>query len=325
VPRKVAKKAAARAARAKTPPARRGPGSLPPLDAATAAIGTSAVRLTHPERVLFSDPVITKGELAQFYTGIARYILPGLINRPLMLLRCPDGVRGQCFFQKHLTPGFPAAVRQVADPKDAERWIYIDGLTGLMGLVQMSALEYHVWGSSVGDIDRADRVIFDLDPSAGVSWKAVIAAALEVRARLASLELQSFVRTSGGKGLHIVVPLRPAAPWDAAHGFARTLAESLAQEQPARYLAQVSKSERRGRIFIDYLRNTRGATAVCSYSLRNRPGAPIATPLTWQELPKVRAPDQYRYDNIKRRLTTLSADPWEVIDKLKQSLPDSSG
>jgi bifunctional non-homologous end joining protein LigD len=314
VPRRVAKKTSARAPRAQPRPARTAGGPR--------AAAPGAVRLTHPERVLFADPVITKQQLAEFYTTLAPHILPGLINRPLMLMRCPDGARGQCFFQKHLTPGFPPAVREVADPEGGERWMYIDGLAGLMALVQMSALEYHVWGSHVADIDRADRLIFDLDPSAGVSWKAVIAAALELRERLTDLKLRSFVRTSGGKGLHVVVPLRPASAWAAVHQFSRTLAATLAREQPARYLAQISKSERRGRIFIDYLRNTRGATAVCSYSLRNRAGAPIATPLTWEELSGVRAPDQYRYTNIAKRLADLVRDPWQGIETVRQSLPD---
>jgi bifunctional non-homologous end joining protein LigD len=321
VVRKVAKRVAVRTGRSGSPPVHTPAKSAPMRQKSQAQ--TAVTRLTHPERVLIADPLITKQDLAQFYASIAEFILPGLTDRPLMLLRCPDGAGGQCFFQKHLTPGFPATVREIADPQSKERWLYIAGVPGLLGLVQMSAIEYHVWGSNIADIYRADRLIFDLDPSEGVRWGSVVGAALELRERLSTLKLQSFVRTSGGKGLHVVVPLRPGAGWDDVHQFARTVAETLAQEQPDRYLAQASKAERRGRIFIDWLRNGRGATAVCSYSLRNRPGAPVATPLSWEELPRVRAPDQFRYDNIRKRLSSLGRDPWQDIGKLKQALPDT--
>lgn len=282
---------------------------------------TAEVQLSHPERVLFEKPRITKRDLAGFYTNIADFILPGLVNRPLLLMRCPDGAAGACFFQKHLSPGFPRSVREVMDPAEKTRWVYVDSLEGLHGLVQMNCLEFHVWGSTVSDLDHADRLVMDLDPAPGVPWKAVIKCALELRRRLQDLKLQSYVRTSGGKGLHLVVPVKPAADWETAKSFAHALAETLAQEQPERYVSTASKAKRGGKIFIDYLRNGRGSTAVASYSLRNRPGAPIATPLGWDELPRLRAPDHYDYDNIRRRLSRLGADPWIGIDKLRQSLP----
>ncbi|MBW8777427.1 MAG: DNA ligase D, partial [Stenotrophomonas sp.] len=277
----------------------------------SAAPGTAGPRLTHPERVLFENPPITKGDLAGFYRDIASFILPGIVDRPLMLLRCPDGGAGACFFQKHLSRGFPEAVREVADAKDGQRWICIDGLDGLLGLVQMNALEYHAWGATAQDLDHADRLVFDLDPSAEVPWKEVVRAAHELRERLDQTGLASYVRTTGGKGLHVVAPLRPAADWDAARAFSRALAEALAGEQPQRYVAVASKARRGGRIYIDYLRNGRGATAVASYSLRNRPGAPIATPLRWEELSRLRTPQQFGYAGIRRRLARLSGDPWE--------------
>ncbi len=279
------------------------------------------VRLTHPQRELLRDPVITKQDLADFYRSIAHFILPGLVNRPLMLLRCPQGDRGECFFQKHISRGFPAAVKQIDDRASGQRWVYIDGLEGLIGLVQMNALEYHVWGATIANLDRPDRVVIDLDPATGVSWARVVAGAQELRARLTALKLRSFVRTSGGKGLHVVIPVRPATDWDTARGFARALAERVARESPERYVAVAAKTERPGRIFLDYLRNGRGATAVCSYSLRNRPGAPLATPLSWDELSRVRAPDQFRFANIRRRLARLAADPWAEIDRITQTLP----
>jgi bifunctional non-homologous end joining protein LigD len=315
------RKAAKRSAGMRRPPAAPAPAVASPRG----ANDDSAVRLTHPERVLFADPVISKADLAAFYRGIAPFILPGMINRPLMLLRCPDGAVAQCFFQKHTTGTFPAAVHEVTEAGSAQRWMYITGLSGLMALVQMNAVEYHVWGSTIADLEHADRLVIDLDPDPSVGWRAVVNAALELRNRLQSSKLVSFVRTSGGKGLHLVIPLQPAVPWNAAARFCRTLAENLTQEYPERYLAHASKSERRGRIFVDYLRNARGATAVCSYSLRHRPGAPIATPLSWEELPKLRAPDQFRYDNIKRRLAALSGDPWEGVGELRQTLPVTAG
>jgi bifunctional non-homologous end joining protein LigD len=283
--------------------------------------GKQVVHLTHPERLLFADPVITKADLAAFYAAIARFILPGLIKRPLMLLRCPDGAGGECFFQKHVSGTFPAAVHQVTDSGARQRWMYIDNVAGLLGLVQMNAVEYHVWGAQVGDLERCDRLIMDLDPGSGVAWRAVVEAALRLRQRLEAHRLRSFVRTSGGKGLHVVIPLRPAASWESVREFARALAEDVARAAPQLYLTNASKSARDGRIFLDYLRNGRGATAVCSYSVRNRPGTPVATPLSWEELPRVRAADQFRFSNIRRRLSSLRADPWEDIGAVRQRLP----
>jgi bifunctional non-homologous end joining protein LigD len=304
--------------------------SLRPAGRDSAQVGTrstvpaareSGPRLTHPERVLFTDPTITKQQLADFYRGIADFILPGLINRPLMLLRCPQGAGGKCFFQKHVTRALPPQLREVNDPAAKQRWLYVENLDGLVALVQVNALEYHVWGCTVNDLDRADRLVIDLDPGAGVPWRRVTEAAVDLRERLAKLALECFVRTSGGKGLHVVIPVRPAVAWDSASSFARALVETMAREHPDRYLAVAAKAQRRGRIFLDYLRNARGATAVCSYSLRNRAGAPLAAPLTWDELPRVRAADQFRYANIGRRLQRLSADPWADIDRLRQTLP----
>ena len=293
-----------------------------PIAAASSRTRTSGgPRLTHPDRVLFEHPKITKGALAAFYGDIADAILPGLIGRPLMLLRCPDGARGACFFQKHLSRGFPQAVHEVKDIKDRQRWICIDGLDGLLGLVQMDAIEYHTWGATALDLDHADRIVFDLDPAPNVSWKDVKRAALELRERLERVELASFVRTSGGKGLHVVVPLRPSVDWTSARSFARALAQTLASEQPQRYIAAATKARRSGRVYIDHLRNGRGATAIASYSLRNRPGAPMAVPLRWKELSRVSGPQQFNYAGIRRRLARLSADPWEGFRALRQSLP----
>jgi bifunctional non-homologous end joining protein LigD len=278
-------------------------------------------RLTHPQRQLFTDPPITKQQLAEFYTAIADFILPGLVRRPLMLLRCPQGGSGECFFQKHVARGLPPGLRELEDPAARQRWIYLEALEGLMALVQMNTVELQVWGCTVRDLERADWLVIDLDPGEGVPWLQVRQAAVELRERLAARRLRSFVRTTGGKGLHVVLPLSPPASWDAARKFARALAETMAREQPQRYLTAAAREKRAGRIFLDYLRNARGATAVCSYSLRRRAAAPVATPLAWEELAQLRAPDQFRFANIRRRLARLSDDPWAGIGSVRQSLP----
>ncbi|HSY05245.1 MAG TPA: non-homologous end-joining DNA ligase [Steroidobacteraceae bacterium] len=278
-------------------------------------------QLTHPERQLFDDPPISKQQLADFYRSIADFILPGLVRRPLMLLRCPQGASGECFFQKHVSRALPRELHEVDDRSARQRWIYIEGLEGLIALVQLNTVELHVWGCTVQDLERADRLVIDLDPGEGVPWKHVREAACELRARLTALRLQCFARTTGGKGLHVVIPLSPPAGWDAAKSFARSLAETMARERPQRYLAVAAREQRGGRIFLDYLRNARGATAVCSYSLRRRAAAPVATPLAWEELAQLRAPDQFRFANIRRRLQRLSADPWAGIGRVRQSLP----
>lgn len=293
--------------------------------AVRAPVAIEGVRLTHPDRVLFADPEISKQDLASFYRDIADFILPGLVNRPQMLLRCPDGAGGECFFQKHSGRSFPKAVHEVTDRTARQRWMYIEDIAGLLGLVQMNALEYHVWGCTVEDLGHTDRIVIDLDPGEGIPWKHMVEAALALREQLSDRKLKSFVRTTGGKGLHVVIPLRPAANWDAAGRFARQLAEGFAQTMPQRYLSVSTKAKRAGKIFVDYLRNARGATAVCSYSLRNRPGAPIATPLSWDELPRVRAADQFCFHNIRQRLDKLGADPWKDIERAKQSLPTRLG
>lgn len=282
------------------------------------------VRLTHPERLLFADPPITKQQLAAFYREIAGQLLPGLVRRPLALLRCPDGAHKDCFFQKHATAGFPDAIRRVDLREKIDKrqpYLYVDDIEGVVGLAQMGVLEMHVWGATVDDVEHPDQLVLDLDPHEDVEWKRVVAAARRLRERLERLELQSFVRTSGGKGLHVVLPLDRSAGWDAVKAFAQAIAQSLAEEAPQEFLATASKKQRPGRIFIDYLRNSRGATSIASYSLRARAGAPIATPLSWAELGRLRAGNPFTYANIRQRLARLRQDPWEAYAQLRQGLP----
>ena len=284
--------------------------------AADAALG----RFTHPERLLFEDPPITKAEIGAFYRDIADRVLPELVRRPLSLLRCPQGVGAGCFFQKHLTPGFSDAVKEHATGRRGERLPYIEDLSGLLGLVQMDVIEFHPWGARIEDVDRPDRLVFDLDPAPDVAWRAVVAAARELRERLTALRLECFVRTSGGKGLHVVVPLSGRDDWGSAKSFAQAMARTLAEESPRRYIDVATKSRRRGRIFIDYLSNGRGATSVASYSLRARPGAPLAVPIGWNELGRIRSGAQFGFANLRQRLARVD-DPWRGIADVRQALP----
>ena len=197
----------------------------------------------------------------------------------------------------------------------------IRDLRGLMALVQSSVLEIHPWGSRIDDLERPDRLIFDLDPGDDVQWASVIAAADEVKDRLAALGLQSFVKTTGGKGLHVVVPVRPTVDWDTAKSFTQSLADAMAKDSPDRYVSVMTKSRRRGRIFVDYLRNGRGATAVAAYSTRARPQPTISVPLTWEEMRQGIQPDQFTIENLRQRLDFMRSDPWDGFFRLKQKLP----
>jgi bifunctional non-homologous end joining protein LigD len=274
--------------------------------------------LTHPERMLWPAEGITKQGLADFYLDIGEWIMPHLKGRPLSLVRCPGGIEAECFFAKHSWAGLDQSVGRVAAGKD-EPMLVIDNIKGLLALVQSNVLEIHPWGSTIADLERPDRLIFDLDPGEGVPWRAVIEAAREVRERLReSLKLESFVKTTGGKGLHVVAPLVPSMNWDAAKAACKQLAEAMASDSPARFLANMSKSQRKGRIFVDYLRNSRGATAVAAYSTRARAGATVSTPLDWEELSDAIKSDHYRLGNLGRRLTNLKRDPWAEFFTTKQ-------
>ncbi|MFO1162943.1 MAG: DNA ligase D [Reyranellaceae bacterium] len=281
----------------------------------------SKVRLTNPGRLLWPEQGITKQGLAEFYAEIADWILPHLVGRPLSLLRCPEGITAQCFFQKHAWAGLGDAVRQVAVPNDEQPMLMIDDLEGLMELVQASVLEIHPWGARADRPELPDRVTIDLDPGDNVPWQQVIDAALEVRNRLQAGGLESFVKTTGGKGLHVVFPLTPQADWDTVKTFAQSLAAAMAADQPGLYTDNMAKSGRRGRIFVDYLRNGMGATAIGAYSTRAREGASVSVPIDWNELgPDIRA-NHFTLLNLPNRLAYLDRDPWKGLAALKQTLP----
>ncbi len=281
------------------------------------------VTLTHPDRVYWPDEGVTKEGLADYYAEVWPHIAPHIIGRPLALLRCPAGVTGESFFQKHAWKGLNANVVLVDDPKEPgdEKLITIQDLDGLIALVQAAVLEIHPWGCTIADWQHPDMIVMDLDPGEGVAWEQVISAAEEVRDRLTARGLAAFVKTSGGKGLHVVTPLKPQADWSALKTFTKTMAGQMAADSPDRYVATITKSKRQGKILIDYLRNQRGATAVAAFSTRARPGAAVSAPLTWEELGPAIGPAHFTVENMPIRLASLSADPWEGFRAAAVPLP----
>jgi bifunctional non-homologous end joining protein LigD len=284
----------------------------------------AGVPLTHPERVLWEDQGVTKQELAEFYSGIADWLLPHLVNRPLTLIRCPGGAEKKCFVQRHSWAGMSSFIHadMVSDGTSKQEVLAVRDIRGVIALVQSGALEMHVWGATLTDLERPDRLIFDFDPGEGVEWPRVIEGAVAVRERLKAMGLTSFVKTTGGKGLHVVVPIKPQAPWKDALAFTREIAEAMAADEPDRYTTTSVKQEREGRIFIDYLRNNREASAVAPYSTRSRPGAPVATPIAWEELSPALKPNGFTVENLGKRLASLKRDPWAEMSKVDQVLPE---
>jgi len=278
--------------------------------------------LTSPSKLLFPDERISKRQVWDYYLAVADHLLPAIAGRPLSVVRCPSGIADACFFQKHLTAGFERVASVSLEEESGIRadYLVVEDLAGMMELVQFNALEFHPWGAHADTPEKADRVIFDLDPGANVPFSEVKQAARDIRGLLEKLELESFVRLSGGKGIHVVVPLNPGCGWDLTKRFARGFAEALAQSQPHRFLSTASKRLRNRRIFIDYLRNGRGATAVASYSLRARADAPVAMPLAWGALSKVTSAHAFTLKNVPAKLKRRRQDPWEGIDSVRQDL-----
>jgi bifunctional non-homologous end joining protein LigD len=279
------------------------------------ALDLSRLEVTHPDRILFPDPGITKSELMLHYARVARWMLPQVTERPLMLVRCPEGAGKPCFHQKHPSRGMPKAVQEIMVPQKEgpEANLMIRDVEGLLGLVQMGALEIHAWGCRAERLDCPDQLVFDLDPDEGLPWERTIEAAHTLRERLDERGLTGFLRVTGGKGLHIVVPVTPTTPWDDAKRFTKGVADAMVRAEPTKYIATMTKQKRRGKIFLDYLRNGEGATAACSYSTRARPGAPVCVPIDWDELDGSLRPDQFNVRNLERRLNEHD-DPWASFD-----------
>lgn len=306
---------------ARSVPVRRSTKRLPKAKTAAQAgskpANSGAIRLTHPDRVYWVEVGVTKKDLAEYYASVWEWMAPHVVSRPLALVRCPDGTKGECFFQKHI----PAIIRQspvrrLVDAKEHDV-IAIENLDDLIALVQSGALEIHVRGSRLDSLESCDRIVFDLDPGEGVSWKEIVAAARETRERLKTLKLESFVKLSGGKGLHVVLPIVDA-DWDTAKNFAQRIALGMAADSPERYVGKMTKSLRPRRIFIDYFRNSREATSVAAYSTRARAGAPVSVPLSWEQLGRTRAANQYTVLNLKKN---FRQDAWCDIGRVRQKLP----
>ncbi len=312
-----------RAAR-RASPARKAVGDASTTPRAGKMAPPRGVRLTHPEREVFPGSGITKADVAAYYAKVAPLLLADIGGRPLSVLRCPDGVGAACFFQKHTGRGWGDHVRAV-DVKEqdggSDLYLAVDDATGVLQLVQMNVLEFHPWGARASDLEHADRVIFDLDPHPSVAWPAVKKAARTVHDALATIGLASFLRTSGGKGLHVVVPLAPAAAWADAKRFAERVAATLAAERPDTFVSVAGEHKRERRIYIDWLRNARGATSVGSYSLRAREGAPVAMPIEWSELPRLRGAAAYDIHSALAKIARRKRDPWDGFDRVRQALP----
>ncbi len=276
------------------------------------------VTVTHPDRELW--PGITKQHLAEYWQAVAEHALPGLARRPLAIVRCPEGIGGEHFFQKHGHGTLPDGVR--SGEAAGAPYLAIDDVHGLVGMAQVSAIELHAWGATEADPTHPDFMVFDLDPGDGVAFADVASAAVDLRGKLQQLKLESFCRTTGGKGLHVVVPLVPEAGWDQVKPFCRAFAEMLSEEQPDRFLPTLKKVDRRGRILIDWLRNGLGATAVASFCPRARPGATVATPLAWDEVTRTLDPSAFTLLSVPERLARQRTDPWKEFATVRQHLPE---
>ena len=282
----------------------------------------SRFRLTNPDRVLWPEQGVTKAALAEYYLAVADWMLPHVAGRALTLFRCPSGRGKGCFYQRHPGEGMPAGIRTmpVKEKDGTYDSISIDGVEGLIGLAQIGALEIHTWGSKLDKIEQADRIVFDLDPDEGLPWAKVTQAARIMRERLRDLGLESFLKTTGGKGLHVVAPIRRDPDWDEVKEFTKAVVERMAGDDPARFTANMSKAKRKGRIYVDVLRNQRTATFIAPFSTRAKPGAPVSAPIFWEELEEGVRSDQFNTASMPRRLRSLKEDPWAQIDRLRQGI-----
>jgi bifunctional non-homologous end joining protein LigD len=286
-----------------------------------AAAARLGVRLTHPGRVVYPGQGVTKALLVAYYEAVAGRMLPHIVRRPLSLVRCPQGRAQARFFQKHDSGGFPPDFHKVPIAEkdgEVEDYMYVEDLAGLAAGVQMNTLEYHIWGSHVDDIERPDRLIFDIDPDEGLAFSHTREAALDFHDRLAALGLKTFALVTGGKGVHVVAPLAPRLAWSEVKSFCRGFAEKVAAEAPDRFTANIRKASRKGRMFVDYLRNERGATAIAPFSTRAREGAPCAVPVSWEELVTLDRANAFSLDEAAAR--ARAPDPWAGYFDLRQTL-----
>jgi bifunctional non-homologous end joining protein LigD len=289
-------------------------------------LASAPVRLTHPTKILDNETQLTKQQLADYYWAVAERMLPHIADRPLSLVRCPEGSEKPCFFQKHVNAMLPPGIGsvEVADKKGVvEPYITLNTREALAGLAQLGVLEIHPWGSKNQTLEQPDRIVIDLDPDESLPWSALTAAALDVRKRLKSLGLESWVKTTGGKGLHVIIPIAPEAEWPEIKDWAHQFVLGMERENPRLYLTKMTKAARTGKIYLDYLRNERGATAVAPYSPRARKGVGVAMPLAWSELKSFDRPvfRVANFDEWSGRLKRKDvwAEPLKANQPLRQS------
>jgi len=275
-----------------------------PVKTSPAKMTLSGVAITHPDRVISDAGHVTKGELAEYYAGVAPFILPTIVRRPLSLLRCPSGINGECFFQRNPGKGLGSDVKPFEFRHNGKKYeyLYIQDEKGLLEIVQMGTIELHPWGAPIDAIDYPDRMIFDLDPAPDVPFEAVKLAATDLRQRLERRGLKSSLKCTGGKGLHVTVPLAGKDQWPAVKSFAASVAEEMVAAAPEAYIATMSKAKRVRKIFIDYFRNDYTATAIADYSVRARPGAPVALPVEWKELDSLQSASQFLMKDVLKRM-----------------------
>jgi len=280
------------------------------------------ITLTSPDKVLYPEVGVTKLDLASYYQTIAPYILPYVVNRPISLVRCPEGIDGERFFQRHAMKGMSDAIKEIpiSGGESKKPYLYLEGEAGLFGLVQISTVEIHDWGVSLDHLYEPDRLVFDLDPDEELDIDVLKAAAVEVRDFLADLGLKSFLKSTGGKGLHVVAPIAPKQGWDEVKAFAKATADTLVEVRADRYTANPLKGTRVGKIFVDYLRNQRGGSAIVNYSTRAKPNASVACPLTWDELKGLKVASPYTLKTLPMRLKAKRSDPWQGFFSTRQSI-----
>ena len=287
------------------------------------ATGVGGVPFTNPDKLYFPDAGITKRDLAAYYERVAERMLAHLDGRPLSLVRCPDGWKNGCFYQKHADRSVHASVTRVEVPEGegTATYLSVGSVGAVVALVQWGVIEFHPWGSRRPRLDRPDRLVFDLDPDDALPWGESVAAVRLLHTLLDDLGLTAFLKTTGGKGLHVVVPIRPVTSWDDARAFTRGVADLMARMYPDRFTATAAKVQRKGRIFVDYLRNALGATAIAPYAVRARANAPVATPIGWNEIG--RRDLRFDYFNVRTlpaRLARMRSDPWEAFFTTRQSI-----
>jgi len=312
-----ARKTAARKSAATEAPAKPAPKTRSKANTSE----VEGVKISHPDRVIDKSTGLTKLDVVEYYASIAEWMLPHLHDRAVSLVRAPDDISGELFFQKHSAR---LAIPHITQHPDADPehppLLTVESAQALVGTAQMGTIELHTWNSLVSNIEKPDRMVFDLDPGEGVGWDRMLEAAKLTRDLLQELGLTSFCKTSGGKGVHVVVPLAKQAGWDEMKAFSQAVAQHMAKTLPKLFSAKMGMQNRRDKIFIDYLRNNRGSSTVCAFSLRARPGMGVSMPIRWDELDETTSGDQWNIGNARARMDALAADPWEGYAKARQRL-----